>query len=57
MFSSIGIVLLRALTGPVKYSRTVVSEKDSALLTITNSVFRFVDLYREDVSVVCDSEC
>ena len=56
MFSSIGTVLFKALTGPVRCSRVVVNKEDFALLTITNSVFRFIDLYREDVSVVYNSK-
>jgi len=57
VFSSIRIVLFKALTGPVKCFKVVVSKEDSALFTITNSVFYFIDLCREDVNVVCDSEC
>ena len=56
MFSSIGTVLFKALISPVRCSRVVASEEDSTLLTITNGVFRFVDLRREDVSVICDSK-
>ena len=56
MFSSTGIVLFKALTGPVRYSKVVTGKEDSALLTITNSVFRFIDLRREDVNVVYNSK-
>ena len=54
MFSFTGTVLFKALTGPIRCSRAVASKEDSTLLTITNSIFRFINLYREDVSVICD---
>jgi len=57
VFSFIGIVLLGALTSPVRYFGTVASKEDSALLAIINSVFCFVDLRREDASVVCNFKC
>jgi len=56
MFSSIKIIFLEALTSPVRCFRVVISKEDSVLLTITDSVFCFVDLYREDTSVVRNSK-
>ena len=56
MFSSIGIILFKALTNFIRCSRAVASEEDSALLTITNNIFHFVDLYKEDISVICNSK-
>jgi len=57
VFFSIGIVFFKALTSPIKCFRVVASKEDSTLLVITNSVFYFMDLCREDISVVCDSKC
>ena len=57
MFSSIRTVFLKALTGPIRYSKVVTSKEDSALLTTTNSIFHFINLRKEDVSVICNSKC
>jgi len=57
VFSSIRTVFLKALTSLIRYSRVVVSEEDFTLLITANSVLYFIDLYREDVSVVCDFKC
>jgi len=57
VFSSIKTVFLKALTGPVRCSKAVAGKEDSALLIIINSIFRFINLRKEDVSVVCNSEC
>ena len=54
MFSFIGIVFLRVLTNFIKCFKMVISKEDSALLITTNSVFYFINLCKEDVSVICD---
>jgi len=56
MFSSIGIILFKALTSPIRCFRAVASKEDSTLFTITNNIFYFIDLYKEDVSVICNSK-
>ena len=56
MFSSIRTVLLKALISPVRCFRVITGEEDFTLLTITNNVFRFVDLRKEDVSVIYNSK-
>ena len=57
MFSSIGTVLLKALTSPVKYSKAVISKENSTLLITTNNVFRFINLRKEDISIICNFKC
>ena len=57
MFSFIRIVFFKALTGSVKCSKTVASKEDSTLLITVNNIFHFIDLRKEDVSVVCDFKC
>jgi len=54
VFSSIRTVLFKTLTGLIKCSKAVTSKEDSALLTIINSVFHFINLCKEDISVICD---
>jgi len=54
MFSSIKTVFFKALTNPIRYFKTVTNKEDSALLTITNNVFRFINLRKEDINVICD---
>ena len=56
MFSFIKTVFLKALTNPVKFSKTVTSKEDSALLTIINSVFHFIDLHKKDINIICNSK-
>ena len=56
MFSSIRIVLFKALTGLIRCFKTVISKEDSALLIITDNIFYFINLYREDVSVIYNSK-
>ena len=54
MFFSIKTVFFKTLTGLIKCFKTVISKEDFTLLTITNNIFRFIDLYKEDISVVCN---
>jgi len=54
VFSSIRTVLFKVLTSPVRYFKAVTSEENSTLFTITNNVFRFINLCKEDISVVCN---
>ena len=54
MFSSIRTVFFKALTSPVRCFKAVASEEDSTLFITANNVFRFIDLHKEDVSVICD---
>jgi len=54
VFSSTGTVFFKALTNPVRCSRAVAGKEDSALLITVNNVFHFIDLYREDISVICN---
>jgi len=56
VFSFTGTVFLKALTGPIRCSKMVTGKEDSALLTIINNVFRFINLCKEDVSVICNSK-
>jgi len=54
VFSSIRTVFFKALTSPVRCFKAVASEEDSTLFITANNVFRFIDLHKEDVSVICD---
>jgi len=54
VFSFIKTVLFKALTSPVKCFKVVTSKEDSTLLTTINNIFYFINLYKEDISVICD---
>jgi len=56
MFFSIRIVLFKTLTSPIKYFKAVTNKEDSALLTITNNVFHFINLHKEDINVIYNSK-
>jgi len=57
MFSSIRTVLLKALTSSIKYFKVVINNEDSTLFTTINNVFYFINLYKEDISVICNFKC
>ena len=52
MFSFIRIVFFKALTNLIRCFKAVVSEEDSTLFITTNNIFRFINLYKEDISVI-----
>ena len=54
MFSFIRTVLFKALTSPIKYFKAVTGKEDFTLLIIINSIFYFINLCKEDMSVICD---
>jgi len=56
VFSFIRTVLFKALTGPVRYFKVVTNKEDFTLLTITNNVFYFINLCKEDINVICNSK-
>jgi len=56
VFSFIRTVFFKTLTGLIKCSRVVTSKENSTLLTITNSVFRFINLYKENINIICNSK-
>ena len=57
MFSSIRTVLFKALTNLIKYFKVVISKEDFTLFIIINNIFRFVNLYKKDISIICNSKC
>jgi len=54
VFSFIRTVLFKALTSPIKYFKAVTGKEDFTLLIIINSIFYFINLCKEDMSVICD---
>ena len=56
MFSSIGTVLFKALISLIRYFKVVTSKENSTLLIIINNVFYFINLYKKDISVICNSK-
>jgi len=56
VFSFIRTVLLKALTSLIRCSKAVTSKENSTLLTTADNIFRFVNLYKEDVSVIRNSK-
>ena len=54
MFSFIGIVFFKVLISLIRCFKVVISKEDSTLLIIVNNVFYFINLCKEDVSVVCN---
>jgi len=54
VFSFIGIVFFKVLISLIRCFKVVISKEDSTLLIIVNNVFYFINLCKEDVSVVCN---
>jgi len=54
VFSFIRTVFFKTLISLIKYFKAVTSKEDSVLLTITNSVFHFINLRKKDISVICN---
>jgi len=57
VFSSIRTVLFKTLTNLIKCFKVVTSKEDITLFITANNIFRFINLYKEDISIICDFKC